>query len=94
MGGVQTNKPLLHGSKDTDGCTHSDRVRRTSSLCLAHHHSLSGLGRAGFVIVELVALNPYTHGLTRVNVHAIGRRGVKQFVRGRDVFRIGLGGFI
>lgn len=78
MGGVQTDKPLLNGPNDAvDACTHSDRVRRSSSLCLAHHHTFSGLGRAWFVIVELVALNPYTHGLPRVNVHALGRRGVK-----------------
>lgn len=77
MGGFQTNKPLINGPKDADVCTHSDRVRRSSSLCLAHHHAVSGLGRAWFVVVELVALNPYTHSLTRVNVHALGRRGVK-----------------
>lgn len=95
MGGFQTNKLLLNGPNDAvDACTHSDRVRRSSSLCLAHHHALSGLGGPWFVIVELIALNPYTHSLPRVNVHALGRRGIKQFVRSRDVFRIGLQGFI
>ena len=46
-------------------------------------HALGDLGRAGLVIVELVALDAHAHDLARVDVHPVCCRGVEELVHGR-----------
>lgn len=62
---------------------YSDIIRRSASFC-ERQNTLRSLRRTRLVVEEHLAFDAYTHNLPCIDIHALCRWCVEQFVRGRE----------